>query len=112
MIRLNFPPSLVRATHAAGRLFHLIKRSLELTEAVISVAAGTIVALGCAALLRLSDVGLIQILRATSSLNPPPPVEGTRTVLLIIVFAGLIWAASACRRTREWFHPDSNGGAL
>jgi hypothetical protein len=104
MIQLNFPPSVLRAAQVAGRIFHSIKRALLLTEALLAVTAGTAVAIASATVLRLSDIGLTRLMAPVFA-PAAPPVEGIRTVLLIVIFGGLIWASGGCRKTREWFHP-------
>jgi hypothetical protein len=112
MKMLRIPQSFYRFTDTVGRVLCAINRALALTEALISVAAGTIVALACAALLRLSDVGLTQLMKGIFSPDAPPPVQDARTFLVVVVFGALIWAAGACRRTREWFQHASARGAL
>jgi hypothetical protein len=109
-MRLNF--STDRLTETLGRVGHAIERGLALTEALIGLTVGTGVALVGAALLRMTDAGLARLFaNSTCPTCTPLNVQEARTMLLVFVFGGLIWAATACRKTREWFKPASNGGA-
>ena len=109
-MRFSLSPKLYRAWEISCHIGHLINRGFELTEALVGVTAGTGMALTSAALLRLSDLGLV---RLAKELLPPtfqPAVENVRLLLIAVIFAGLIWAAHSCRRTREWFDPQTYGG--
>ena len=107
---VNFSLPYDRLAETFRRVGHAIERGLALSEALLGVAVGSSVALASAGLLQLSDGRLTRLATAFTAPDAPPPIEGTRTVLLVVVFAGLIWAAGAWRKTREWFAASSNGG--
>jgi hypothetical protein len=110
---ITLPPSVYRLIENAERGFHALTRALQLLGALLGVTAGTVVALATAAVLRLSDPDFLRVMALlTAPGSRPPPVEGCRTMLLIVIFAGLIWAASGCRQTREWFNSRNDGSAL
>jgi hypothetical protein len=99
-----------RLTQTWGRATYKIGRGCVLVNALFGVAAGTGVALASAAVLRLPDTGLMRLAGELAAPGSPPAVAEARTMLLVVVFGGLIWAAGSVRKTREWFHPASTGG--
>jgi hypothetical protein len=92
-----------------GRVCHTVSRGIQLTDAIFGITIGTAAALGSAALLRLSDSGLLRLMTDLATPGAPPDVEATRTVLVLVVFGGVIWTATNYRKAREWFNPKTGG---
>ena len=92
------------------RVGYVIERTFSLMEALVGITAGTILALASAVLLHLPDPELLLLARKLTESGTPMPVGDARTILLVIVFGAVIWAAHSCRKTREWFSPQTYGG--
>lgn len=101
-----------RVGETLSRIGHGIARGYQLTDALFGIVAGTGAALAAAAVLRLPDVGLLRLAAEVTAPAEPPAVGDARSLLLALVFGGLIWAASSVRKTREWFKPASKGVEL
>jgi hypothetical protein len=105
-----FPlPHFDHIAETLGRVCHTVSRGIQLTDAIFGVTIGTGVALGSAALLRLSDGGLLRLMTDLATPGAPPDIEATRTVLVLVVFGGVIWTATNYRKAREWFNPKTGG---
>ena len=107
-MHLYFPADRIAETFE--RVGYVVERGFALSAAIVGITIGTAAAIGSAALLRMTDASLARLAAdATCPTCTPIGVEDGRTLLVAVVFVGLIWAATCWRKAREWFNPASNG---